>query len=121
MTGHDMADEVMSWLDELQKGVMTSVMTRGKHLYFQCDGRNHYVYEVDETRREIKRNGKPGRKKRSYLGTFDACRASYPAESARWIGRHKHGHDNPKHGHDTGGDRGFVGTLAGHPIYVAEE
>ena len=118
MTGGEMANEVMTWLNGLENGsVMTEKMARGKHFYFNCDGRNHYVYEVDESRREIKRNGKPGRKKRAYLGVMSTARRQCQTEAERWERKHKC-HDQSNNGHDSGGSLEPVGTLAGHSVFV---
>lgn len=108
--------DVMTWFRSLGTAPV-EVMTRAKHYYFNCDeGNNHYVYEVDESRRETKRNGKPGRKKRSYVGVMSTARANCPAEAARWESRHTcHAR------HDTGGNGELVGTLAGHPVFMARE
>jgi hypothetical protein len=116
MTGSGIADVVMTWLEGLENGQQGDVMTRGKHFYFNCDGRNHYVYEVDESRREIKKNGKPGRKKRTYVGVLSAARTKCPTEAARWEARH-----TCKGGHDTGGSFGPVGEIAGRPVFVGRE
>jgi hypothetical protein len=111
MTG--MPNEVMTWLEGLENGQPVEVMTRGKHFYFNCDGKNHYVYEVDETRREVKKNGKLGRKKRTYVGVISAARVKCPAEAARWEAKHTC--------HDRRGNLRPVGEIAGRPVFVGRE
>ena len=95
--GHGMADEVMEWLDSLRHGRQTEVMARGKHYHFNCDKGKHYVYEVDESRREQKKNGGHGRKKRVYIGVMASARNRCQTESTRWEVKHSC-HDRERSG-----------------------
>lgn len=117
--GHDTASEVMTWLEGLKNGHDTEVMARGKHFYFNCDGINHYVYEVDESRREVKKNGKLGRKKRAYVGAIAKARQICPTEAAQW--EHRHTCHDQSESHDRGRSLEPVGKIAGHPVFVVRE
>lgn len=117
---HDsLTNEVMTWLNGLKNGHDIEVMARGKHFYFNCDGTNHYVYEVDESRHEVKKNGKLGRKKRAYVGTIANARPKCQTEAARW--EEKHVCHDQRESHDRGRGLDFVGEIARHPVFVVRE
>ena len=75
------ADDFASWLNEIGHGnAETFVMAEGKRYNFNCDRCNHYVYEIDGSRREPK----TGRKKRSYKGVMATSKSLCHDQAERW-------------------------------------
>jgi len=69
-----------------------AVMDEGISYNAMCDGKNHYLYQVNK--KAINPNtGKPYSKGRIYAGKFD--REKSPAYCDQWLSKHACGHGRP--------------------------
>ena len=76
-----MTGVITGWLDEIGHGnAQAYVMAEGKRYNYNCDRKNHYVYEIDGSRREPK----TGRKKRVYKGVMAVARSLCHDQAERW-------------------------------------
>jgi len=79
--GNVMAESFSDWFAEISHGnAQTFVMAEGKRYNFNCDRTNHYVYEINGSKREPK----TGRKKRVYKGVMATARSLCHDQAERW-------------------------------------